>query len=46
MDRGKKKEYRKPELKKIEKMVFSLEIFNNKGDKTICRQCSSCHGCR
>lgn len=40
------KDYKKPEIKKEEKMNFPLEIINAKGEKVVCRQCSSCHGCR
>jgi len=41
-----KKDYKKPEFKKEEQMNFPLEIINFKGQKIVCRQCSSCHGCR
>ncbi len=40
------KAHEKPEMKKEEKMVFSVEINNAKGEKIGHRQCSSCHGCR
>ncbi len=42
----KKRTYEKPEMKKEEKMIFPVEIINAKGEKVVCRQCSSCHGCR
>lgn len=41
-----KKPYVKPEIIKMDKMSFSLEIINADGKKVICRQCSNCHGCR
>jgi hypothetical protein len=46
MSNAKKKAYQKPEIKKESKMTFPLEIINARGDKVICRQCSSCHSCR
>jgi len=41
--------YEKPVIRKQEKMVFPLELINyanGKGGNVVCRQCSSCHGCR
>lgn len=37
--------YKKPEIKKLTKMTFPTEILNV-GTRVLCRQCSSCHGCR
>ncbi len=42
---AKKLGYEKPIVEKIERMNFPLEIMT-KGGKVVCRQCSSCHGCR
>jgi len=43
----KKTNYEKPLIEKIEKMNFSLEILVSKTDeKILCKQCSSCHGCK
>ena len=44
MDRQKKK-YEKPILIKEKTMNFPLEIIVS-DKKIVCRQCSSCHGCR
>ena len=41
----KRLKYESPVLVKEAKMVFPLEILS-KGRKIVCRQCSSCHGCR
>lgn len=38
-------EYEKPILVKMDKMTFPAEILA-KGGKIVCKQCSSCHGCR
>jgi len=40
-----KETYKKPEIKKATKMTFPTEILNA-GTRIVCRQCSSCHGCR
>lgn len=40
------KKYQKPKIQKVEKMTFPTEIINKNGNKIVCRQCSSCHGCR
>lgn len=37
--------YEKPIVVKVSKMTFPMEIIS-KGQKVVCRQCSSCHGCR
>jgi len=42
----KTKNYEKPVIKKVEKMTFPTEIINADGKRVVCRQCSSCHGCR
>lgn len=42
----KKKVYEKPAVKREETMKFPLEIISNLTNQTVCRQCSSCHGCR
>ncbi len=46
MDKKEKKTYKKPLLKKEKTMNFPVEIINSSGEKIVCRQCSSCHGCR
>ena len=46
MEVREKRTYEKPEMKKEEQMTFPVEIINAKGEKVVCRQCSSCHGCR
>lgn len=38
--------YEPPVVKKVKKMTFPLEIIEAKGKRIVCRQCSSCHGCR
>lgn len=37
--------YEKPVVVKVRKMNFPLEIITE-GERVVCRQCSSCHGCR
>ncbi len=39
-----KAKYIKPEYYIVEEMIFMFAIFKKLGH--ICRQCSSCHGCR
>jgi len=46
MKKIEKKLYKKPIIKKEEKMKFPIEIINTKNKKTICKQCSGCHSCR
>jgi len=46
IDNSPKREYIKPEIKKEETMKFPLEIINSLEGKVVCKQCSSCHGCR
>lgn len=41
-----KRLYVKPTIIKESKMTFPIQIINAKGEKVVCRQCSSCHGCR
>ena len=40
-----KKKYVKPEYKMVKNMLFMFDALK-KGAKLLCRQCSSCHGCR
>ena len=49
--RGKTKEqkksgYVKPDITKVDKMIFMFEPYKKSVSKVACRQCSSCHGCR
>jgi hypothetical protein len=47
MKEGRKlKVYEKPVMKKETKMIFPIEIINSNGQTIVCRQCSSCHGCK
>lgn len=41
-----KGKYEKPIIVKVEKMIFPIEILSNNGNRIVCKQCSSCHGCR
>ena len=38
--------YEKPKIVKETEMTFPLDIIKAAGGDTVCRQCSSCHGCR
>lgn len=38
--------YEKPTVVKEKKMTFPLEIIQANGKQVVCKQCSSCHGCR
>ena len=38
--------YEKPDLTKIGNMTFMFEPYKKSILKFICRQCSSCHGCK
>jgi hypothetical protein len=38
------KKYEKPKIEKQAKMTFPIDTMETKG--TVCKQCSSCHGCR
>lgn len=40
------KAYEKPSIKKEKTMRFPLELLEATGKGVVCRQCSSCHGCR
>lgn len=40
------KVYEKPRITKEETMRFPLELLEATGQGVVCRQCSSCHGCR
>lgn len=40
------KPYEPPKFTKLEKMTFPAEIITASGKRVVCRQCSSCHGCR
>lgn len=42
----KKLVYEKPIVEKERKMTFPTEIIEAKGKRLVCKQCSSCHGCR
>jgi len=42
----KKLDYEKPILIRIKKMNFPIEIIQANGKLIVCKQCSSCHGCR
>lgn len=46
MKQSKKKPYNRPTLEKNIKLTFPLEIISKSKDKKVCKQCSSCHGCR
>lgn len=46
MKKKKSVKYEKPILKKEKTMNFPIEIINAAGKRVVCRQCSSCHGCR
>ena len=41
-----KRPYERPVIEKKQKMTFPLELIEAKGERIVCRQCSSCHGCR
>jgi hypothetical protein len=41
-----KKQYEKPVIKKETGMRFPIEILEAGSKKIVCKQCSSCHGCR
>jgi len=44
--RSKKIPYERPVLVKEKKMTFPAKIIEANGKRVICKQCSSCHGCR
>ncbi|MGO8714958.1 MAG: hypothetical protein ACLQSX_03670 [Smithella sp.] len=41
-----KKVYEKPIVKKQKKMCFAEQTIEAASGKLVCKQCSSCHGCR
>lgn len=43
---SKQRKYEKPVISKAVKMTFPLDIIRAATNGTVCRQCSSCHGCR
>ena len=38
--------YERPVLIKEKKMTFPVQIIEAQGKRVVCKQCSSCHGCR
>lgn len=42
----KEKKYEKPKIEKETTMRFPLELIESTTKGTVCKQCSSCHGCR
>lgn len=40
------KKYEKPVIVKQTKMTFPVDIMEANGKGVVCKQCSSCHGCR
>ena len=42
----KKTQYEKPIVQKVKKMTFPVDIIQANGQRLVCKQCSSCHGCR
>ena len=38
--------YEKPIVIKETKLFYYSEFFKKDGKTVVCRQCSSCHGCR
>lgn len=42
----KKIKYERPIVIKEKKMVFPVQIIEANGKRVVCKQCSSCHGCR
>lgn len=50
VDSRDRREYEKPLFKLVEKMTFPFDAIKkhakDKESKYVCRQCSSCHGCR
>ncbi len=43
---NKKLKYVPPVLVKQIKMRFPIQIIEANGKRVVCKQCSSCHGCR
>lgn len=40
------KKYQKPLVKRVKGFDFTPKTRDEAGAKVVCRQCSSCHGCR
>lgn len=38
--------YEPPTIEKVAKMRFPLDILEDHGKRTVCKQCTSCHTCR
>ncbi|MBW7995377.1 MAG: hypothetical protein FVQ81_02155 [Candidatus Glassbacteria bacterium] len=38
--------YEKPRIEKEVGMRFPLDLIESTTEGTVCKQCSSCHGCR
>ena len=43
---NKQRNYDKPRIVKLAKMTFPLDLIKAAGKGIVCKQCSSCHGCR
>jgi len=41
-----RQKYEKPTVAKVSKMTFPIDIITKDGKRVVCKQCSSCHGCR
>lgn len=44
--KNKKISYESPVLVREKKMAFPVQIIEANGKRLVCKQCSSCHGCR
>lgn len=44
--KSKKMSYERPIVIKEKKMSFPIKIIEADGKRIVCKQCSSCHGCR
>lgn len=44
--KSKKRTYERPILVKEKRMDFPVQIIEANGKRLVCKQCSSCHGCR
>jgi hypothetical protein len=42
----KQKPYQKPFIKKEDRMTFPTEVIETSSKRVVCKQCSSCHGCK
>ena len=38
--------YERPIVVKEKKMTFPIQVIESNGKRIVCKQCSSCHGCR